>query len=140
MSTELPNPRLRSQVTDPNAAITHHNLTSEDELTAQHMDLAVSRPFLGKTRQQMEELIEEFYSRTGISRAQHDNYIRKGAYLAQSSSAFDGSRADELEPEDIEALKDENPLTGKKWNQPFVLYALVGCCSLGASVQGWDEV
>lgn len=27
-----------------------------------------------------------------------------------------------------------------RWTQPFILYALVACCSMGAAVQGWDEV
>ncbi len=67
--------------------------------------------------------------------------IRKGAFLAQDREAFMHPRSDGLRLKDDEqrALKQEDPRTGNKWNQPWIMYALVGCCSLGAAVQGWDE-
>ena len=62
--------------------------------------------------------------------------IRKGAYLAQDELAFEREREDglELKVEERKALHQEEH---DIWNQPFILYALVGCCSLGAAVQGW---
>ena len=65
--------------------------------------------------------------------------VFKGAFLAQDPKAFDKEREDgrTLDPKELEALERES---SSKWNQPFILYALVACCSLGAAVQGWDEV
>ena len=62
--------------------------------------------------------------------------LRKGAYLAQDDRAFAREREDDLalKQEEEEALYQE---ANNKWNQPFILYALVGCCSMGAAVQGW---
>ncbi|KAL8836642.1 MAG: hypothetical protein Q9176_006155 [Flavoplaca citrina] len=88
----------------------------------------------------MDDLISQFMEKTSIDEI-YAEHIRKGAYLAQDRSAFDDLRDDALtlRPEERSALSMEDPKTGSKWNQPWILYALVGCCSLGAAVQGWDE-
>lgn len=105
-----------------------------------NVDSKLVNPFRGMRPEQMEELIESFMEKTKIE----DIYlglIRKGAYLAQDREAFDHPRNDELRlnPEERSTLEREDPRTGNKWDQPWIMYALVGCCSLGAAVQGWDE-
>ena len=89
----------------------------------------------------MDRLINAFMEKTKIDEI-YAEHIRKGAYLAQDHEAFDDLREDglQLKPEERAALIMEDPKRGNKWNQPWIMYALVGCCSLGAAVQGWDEV
>lgn len=73
---------------------------------------------------------------TKVPEEEWNTVIRKGAYLAQDDHAFSREREDglALKREEEEALVQEKE---QKWNQPFLLYALVGCCSMGAAVQGW---
>lgn len=98
-------------------------------------------PFQGLRHEEMDELINAFMAKSRIDRIYQET-IRKGAFLAQDKEAFNDYRDDglELSPEDQNTLRLEDPKQGNKWNQPWILYALVGCCSLGAAVQGWDEV
>ncbi|KAL8948377.1 MAG: hypothetical protein Q9222_005433 [Ikaeria aurantiellina] len=98
-------------------------------------------PFVGKTHEEMNDLIDRFMEKTKIDEI-YAEHIRKGAYLAQDGEAFEDLREDglQLKQEERAALVMEDPIRGHKWNQPWILYALVGCCSLGAAVQGWDEV
>lgn len=98
-------------------------------------------PFGGKSHQEMNDMIDAFMERTKIDEI-YSEHIRKGAFLAQDNEAFQVVREDglQLKQEERAALLLEDPRTGNKWNQPWILYALVGCCSLGAAVQGWDEV
>lgn len=136
---------------------------------------ALVNPFGGKSHKEMNDLIDAFMEKTKIDEI-YQEHIRKGAFLAQDSEAFNDLREDglQLKPEEKAALVLEDPKTGNKWNQPWILYALVGCCeyfpslstlertvsgaptsrfgsmrnadsktslgSLGAAVQGWDEV
>ncbi|KAI4093159.1 MAG: hypothetical protein L6R37_007426 [Teloschistes peruensis] len=97
-------------------------------------------PFVGKTHKEMNDLIDAFMEKTKIDEI-YAEHIRKGAFLAQDSEAFADIRDDglQLRQEERAALTLEDPKKGNKWNQPWILYALVGCCSLGAAVQGWDE-
>ena len=84
-------------------------------------------PFIGMRHEKMNELIEAFINKTKIEDIYHE-VIRKGAYLAQDGEAFRGPRTDSLclKPDELEALRQEDPKTGNKWNQPWILYALVG--------------
>ncbi|KAL9582897.1 MAG: hypothetical protein Q9203_005300 [Teloschistes exilis] len=97
-------------------------------------------PFVGKTHKEMNDLIDAFMEKTKIDEI-YAEHIRKGAFLAQDGEAFADIRDDglQLRQEERAALTLEDPKKGNKWNQPWILYALVGCCSLGAAVQGWDE-
>lgn len=97
-------------------------------------------PFNGLRHEQMNEKIKDFMEKTEIDEIYLD-LIRKGAFLAQDGEAFSHPRTDslQLKPDERRALQQEDPKTGNKWNQPWIMYALVGCCSLGAAVQGWDE-
>ncbi|KAL9594836.1 MAG: hypothetical protein Q9219_006800 [cf. Caloplaca sp. 3 TL-2023] len=105
------------------------------------LDSKLVNPFGGKSHKEMNDLIDAFMETTKIDEI-YSEHIRKGAFLAQDSEAFQDLREDglQLKPEERAALALEDPRTGSKWNQPWILYALVGCCSLGAAVQGWDEV
>ncbi|KAL9607545.1 MAG: hypothetical protein Q9167_007548 [Letrouitia subvulpina] len=98
-------------------------------------------PFQGLRHEEMDELIKAFMSKSRIDSI-YEESIRKGAFLAQDKEAFNDTRDDglELTSEERTTLMLEDPKQGSKWNQPWILYALVGCCSLGAAVQGWDEV
>ena len=97
-------------------------------------------PFRGMRREEMDKKIITFMKMTEIDERDLD-LIRKGAFLAQDPQAFDYPRDDGLRLTEKEgkAIEQEDPKTGNKWNQPWIMYALVGCCSLGAAVQGWDE-
>ncbi|KAI4256009.1 MAG: hypothetical protein L6R42_006438 [Xanthoria sp. 1 TBL-2021] len=79
-------------------------------------------PFVGKTHEEMDDLITRFMEKTRIDGI-YDEHIRKGAYLAQDQSAFDDLREDALtlKPEERSALRMEDPKTGNKWNQPWIL-------------------
>ena len=154
--------------------------TSEDvDAAPANINSVLVNPFIGMRHEKMDELIETFINHTKIEDIYHE-VIRKGAFLAQDSEAFSGPRTDSLrlKPDELEALRQEDPRTGNKWNQPWILYALVGtystaalqvlqdvldvdtlpiaskletlegadhadskigCCSLGAAVQGMDE-
>lgn len=121
------------------------------------IDGLLVNPFRDKDPQEMEELIAKFFEVANIGKLENlslqphlgrhpvnlvcseeewNTVIRKGAYLAQDDLAFLKERDDglSLKREEEEALQQEKH---NKWNQPFILYALVGCCSMGAAVQGW---
>ncbi|KAI9717943.1 MAG: hypothetical protein M1828_007035 [Chrysothrix sp. TS-e1954] len=97
-------------------------------------------PFRGQTHDQMVRKTKDFMEITHIDDGWTE-YFRKGAFLAQDDQAFNKEREDglSLKKSEQDALRLEDPKTGNKWDQPFILYALVVCCSLGAAVQGWDE-
>lgn len=102
-------------------------------------DRRLRRPFAGWTQDQLTEHVAGFIERSGLE--EHDRLFLKGALLAQSKSAFDGERKDNLELEINErrALDLEHSTRFlDRFKQPRRLYALVVCCSLGAAVQGWQ--
>ena len=108
--------------------------TSEDmDAAPPHIDSVLVNPFIGMRHEKMDELIEAFINNTKIEDIYHE-VIRKGAFLAQDNEAFGSPRTDNLslKPEEVEALRQEDPKTGNKWNQPWVLYALVGTYSLSS--------
>ena len=107
-------------------------------ISDEEVNSVLVNPFLGKDHATMDQLVIEFMAETEIDPIYLED-IRKGAFLAQDSRAFAQPREDKLDlkPEEEEALYQE---IHHKWQQPWILYALVGCCSLGAAVQGWDEV
>lgn len=102
------------------------------------IDARLVNPFLGDDLDDMRGKITRFLSLCNIESIYHP-LIVKGAWLAQDEAAFSRERADGLLLDDSEkdALKNE---AENKWTQPLLLYALVACCSMGAMVQGWDEV
>ncbi|KAL8783514.1 MAG: hypothetical protein Q9213_004560 [Squamulea squamosa] len=112
----------------------------DDDAVSFNINSKLVNPFIGKTHEEMDELISTFMEKTKIDEI-YEEHIRKGAFLAQDREAFDDLREDglQLKPEERAALVMEDPKRGNKWNQPWIMYALVGCCSLGAAVQGWDE-
>lgn len=88
----------------------------------------------------MTKSIDSFITVSGLE--DYDKYIRRGAFLAQSSAAFQPQRERRdgltLSREERHYLDLES--SGRridKFNQPWRLYALVGICSLGAATQGW---
>ena len=103
-----------------------------------HLNGALVNPFQGLTHDQMVSKIHDFVNITHIEAVWRD-YIWKGAFLAQDPKAFDQKRPDHrtLDEDEMDEIEIEHR---NKWDQPFILYAVVACCSLGAAVQGWDEV
>lgn len=102
--------------------------TSEDvDAAPANINSVLVNPFIGMRHEKMDELIEAFIQNTKIEDIYHE-VIRKGAFLAQDGEAFRGPRTDSLhlKPDELEALRQEDPRTGNKWNQPWILYALVG--------------
>lgn len=61
--------------------------------------------------------------------------MQKGALVAQDPAHFEdvpGLTAFELENLNLEVTN--------KWHQPKAMYYTVILCSVGAAVQGWDQV
>ena len=109
-----------------------------ESIDDEFVNSAFVNPFQGKSHAAMDQLIAQFMAITQID-STYAEHIRKGAFLAQDHEAFARPRDDglQLKTDEWEALRRERD---SKWKQPWILFALVGCCSLGASVQGWDEV
>ena len=106
----------------------HAYFTSEDvDAAPANINSVLVNPFIGMRHEKMDELIEAFMDKTKIEDIYHE-VIRKGAFLAQDNEAFSGPRTDSLrlKPDELEALRQEDPKIGNKWNQPWILYALVG--------------
>lgn len=102
--------------------------TSEDiDAAPANINSVLVNPFIGMRHEKMDELIDTFINITKIEDIYLD-VIRKGAFLAQDSEAFSSPRTDNLrlKPDEVEALRQEHPKTGNKWDQPWILYALVG--------------
>lgn len=67
---------------------------------------------------------------------EHDmEYFRKGALVAQDPTNYEA--IPELDDEDRAVLHDE---ASRKWHRPKKLWFTVAVCSIGAAVQGWDQV
>jgi hypothetical protein len=103
-------------------------------------DRRLAQPFSGWTHEQMTAAIDKFIKNSKLE--DYERYIRRGAFLAQSKAAFpercersDGLRLDDSERQYLDIENSSRRID--KFNQPWRLYALVGCCSLGAAVQGW---
>ncbi|KAL9119850.1 MAG: hypothetical protein Q9187_003594 [Circinaria calcarea] len=109
-----------------------------ESISGKNIDSVLVNPFLGKCHVDMVQFVNEFMEETGIDSSYHE-VITKGAFLAQDHHAFASPRDDglRLDPGERMAMNRE---ANDKWNQPFTLYALIACCSLGAAVQGWDEI
>ena len=132
-----PNLRPESDDSDEEAAVRHRR------------DFMVNQswinPFHNKSHAEMTVLVKDFIIKSGVDEDWHP-YLRKGAYLAHDAKAYGANFDDKgldglfLRPTEIRALRLEtSDLRKDKWNQPFTLFALVACCSMGAAVQGWDE-
>lgn len=103
---------------------------------ANELNSRLVNPFIGKRPEEMFKLVDDFLNETEVEDIYYDKF-RKGAFLAQDPDALRGIRHDlglELDRDEQEALRREKE---NKWNQKWTMYALVGCCSLGAAVQGW---
>ena len=106
---------------------------------ANELNSRLVNPFIGKRPEEMFALVKKFIEETEVEDLYHENF-RKGAFLAQDPDALreprDGpdGQALQLDRNEQEALRREKE---NKWNQKWTMYALVGCCSLGAAVQGW---
>jgi hypothetical protein len=118
----------------------HRDGSENGEPLALEPDRRLAQPFSGWTHEQMNAAIDKFIQDSEL--IEYESHIRRGAFLAQSKAAFPvgRERSDGLRLKDSERryLDIENSLRRiDKFNQPWRLYALVGCCSLGAAVQGW---
>ncbi|KAF2175792.1 MFS sugar transporter [Zopfia rhizophila CBS 207.26] len=103
-------------------------------------DRRLAQPFSGWTHERMNSSINAFIEESELE--DYQDYIRRGAFLAQSKAAFENDRNDGLilKESERQALELEHSTRRiDKFKQPWRLYALVACCSLAAAVQGWDE-
>lgn len=101
-------------------------------------DRRLAQPFSGWPHAKMTASVDKFIEDSGLE--DYDQYIRRGAFLAQSKSAFARTRNDGLALKDSEReflRLEDSPRRIDMFKQPWRLYALVGMCSLGAAVQGW---
>lgn len=81
----------------------------------------------------MTSSVDKFIEISGLE--DYDKYIRRGAFLAQSKTAYDRLTLNDEERRYLQL--ESSPRRIDKFKQPWRLYALVGICSLGAAVQGW---
>ncbi|KAF2492702.1 putative MFS myo-inositol transporter [Lophium mytilinum] len=105
-------------------------------------DRVLAQPFSGWTHKTMTDSIDDFLRESELDDYAH--YIRKGAFLAQSKAAFpkDRERSDGLTLKPIERQYLDLEYSTRKidtFKQPWRLYILIACCSVGAAVQGMDE-
>ncbi|KAF2202978.1 hypothetical protein GQ43DRAFT_390975 [Delitschia confertaspora ATCC 74209] len=120
----------------------HREPENLEQGSSERPDRRLAQPFSGWTHKKMTDRIDAFIKESELE--DYADYIRRGAFLAQSKAAFppDRARVDGLTLKESERhyLDLENsPRRIDTYNQPWRLYALVACCSLGAAVQGWDE-
>ena len=111
----------------------------EGDSYANELNSRLVNPFIGKRPEEMTKLVEDFVTETEVEEIYYE-FFRKGAFLAQDPDALKEPRNDlglRLDRDEHEALRRERE---NKWNQKWTMYALVGCCSLGAAVQGWYEI
>ncbi|KAF2759188.1 hypothetical protein EJ05DRAFT_499609 [Pseudovirgaria hyperparasitica] len=98
--------------------------------------------FSGWSAQQLDDAVKTLVDQSDGYLDDYHHYLLRGAYLAQSKKAFDRPREDGLALKEREQqyLKlERSDRRIDKFNQPWRLYFLIICCSLGAAVQGWDE-
>ncbi|KAI9736268.1 MAG: hypothetical protein M1834_001154 [Cirrosporium novae-zelandiae] len=115
--------------------------TSTDSHSANH-NIGISVPFQNWSHDRLFNAVQDFIQESGLN--DHTDYLLRGAFLAQDPHAFDHDRRrdDGLGVRDEERVWLDLEYSEKKidkFKQPWLLYLLVGCCSLGATVQGWDE-
>ena len=121
----------------------------EEKATEQHREYVVNRswinPLHNKSHAEMHALTSRFLHISGLDEDWHP-HIRRACPLAQDAKAYGaafnetGWNSVKLRPFEVKALRVEASTRWQdKLDQPFILFALVACCSLGAAVQGWDE-
>lgn len=77
--------------------------------------------------------VEQFADVAGLEACV--DMLKKGALVARDPT--DIEIIPELDENDRIALRDE---LSRKWNQPKAMWLTVAVCSIGAAVQGWDQV
>lgn len=104
--------------------------------TTQDPSAQIHAPFDRLEEAELERKVDQFILETGLSL--YHRHFRKGAFIAQNDSAFDGPRDDRLSllEEESSSLQDEKR---RRWKHPRTLWALVIVCAIGAATQGWDE-
>lgn len=75
----------------------------------------------------------EFVQENGL--AEHTSLFERAILVAQQPSAFELMQ--ELREEELQALRDE---VTRKWHLPKAMWVTTILCSIGAAVQGWDQV
>lgn len=76
--------------------------------------------------------VERFATEKGLT--EHVHLLKKGALVAQDPGNYENM---DLEGDEKEALRIE---VTRKWKHPVLLYTTIIICSIGAAVQGWDQV
>ncbi|KDN52660.1 hypothetical protein K437DRAFT_261259 [Tilletiaria anomala UBC 951] len=92
----------------------------------------VKNPLYGVPRSKLLRDAEQFAHQHGL--VEHVELIQRGALVAQNQSGFQS--IPDLSDEEKAALVHE---VTHKWSHPFVMYATIFCCSIGAATQGWDQ-
>lgn len=77
--------------------------------------------------------VSAFATEHGLEEA--TGLLQRGALVAQDPANFESVK--ELTEEEKEHLRFE---ISHKWKHPNALYMTIIICSIGAAVQGWDQV
>lgn len=93
----------------------------------------VKNPLVGIPRAKLLSDVEAFCRSWGLTDI--TDTMQKGALVAQDPAHFE--EVPGLTAAEHEALTME---VTKKWHQPKAMYYTVILCSIGAAVQGWDQV
>lgn len=113
---------------------------AQQDLTKEQLQL-ISAPFAKWTPEKINAEIKTFVNEAGLQ--DDESFIYRGAKLAQDKNAFERSHDRLSYRNDLNEelwLDQESKGKGKeKFRQTWTLYALVIVCSIGATVQGWDE-
>lgn len=96
------------------------------------MSTRIANPLADIPRESLLADVERFAAEKGLN--EHVNLLKKGALVAQDPGNYENM---DLEEDEKEALRIE---VTRKWKHPMLLYVTIFTCSIGAAVQGWDQV
>lgn len=144
MSTENPRPpsgeEAKREKPAPGADSDHSDVSHAevrlDEGRRKRLEASarLENPLAGLSLDQLSQRGEDFCKQHGITGDDDVRAFRLGAMIAGNANKYDT----------VEGLTErEKGVLGKeithKWDNPFMLYAVISVCSLCAAVQGMDE-
>ncbi|KAK8165392.1 hypothetical protein IWX90DRAFT_484980 [Phyllosticta citrichinensis] len=94
----------------------------------------IDNPLDGRTPEELEEDVIVFRDKYGLTDVINLELLQNGARIAQNPRLFEAIEG--LTEEEKQALRDEQT---KLWKQPRDLWLTIGCTSIAAALQGWDQ-
>ncbi|KAK8213982.1 hypothetical protein IWZ01DRAFT_539892 [Phyllosticta capitalensis] len=94
----------------------------------------IDNPLDGRTPEELEEDVIVFRDKYGLNEVINLELLQNGARIAQNPRLFEAIEG--LTETEKQALRDEQT---KLWKQPRDLWLTIGCTSIAAALQGWDQ-